>query len=111
MKLLDILLEKPSINLVVIKSGMDYRVDPDPSHFSEEYNKAWSQDLSKAHVFKEKAARKFLQAREELARERKTVHPKMQIVQVELDQHGRPVVPGEQQKTSFWDRMRGRKAA
>lgn len=110
MKLVDILLEKPSINLVVIKSGTDYRMDPDPSHFSEDYNRAWTSDLSKAHVFKEKAARRFLQKRRELAAQKKTMHPNLKIQPVELDDQGRPTLP-QQKKASLWDRMRGRKSA
>ena len=110
MKLSDILLfEKPSINLVVIKSGLDYRIDPNPMNTDKE---AWTTDITQAKVFKEKVARRFLQKRMEIAKERKVRHDKLNIVQVELDEHGRPIDPEKaNKKPSLFDRMRRRRAA
>jgi hypothetical protein len=95
MKLADILLfEKPSVNLVVIQSKGQYRVDPNPEHTAEDFRNAWTDDLSQARVFKEKAARRFLQRRAEIARSRMAYHEDPKIVRVELDEHGRPFIPG-----------------
>ena len=109
MKISDILIEAPRGNFV-LQSGLDYRVDPNPDHSMDRYPDAWTDDVSKAHVFGMKGARRFLQSREELARTKKMAHKQMKIVPVQLDDEGKPFIP-EVRKPSFFDRMRRRKDA
>lgn len=113
MKLADILLlEKPSINLVVLQASDAkgrpwYRVDPNPDHTAENYKGAWTQNISEAKVFKEKAARRFLRTREQQSRERMVQHKNLKMIPVELDQTGRPMIP-KPEKPRLIDRMRRR---
>ena len=109
MKIRDILIEAPR-NLIVLKSGQDFRVDPNPDHTTDVYKDAWTDDVAHAHVFKEKAARRFLLRREELARQKSMAHKQMKMVKVVLDDEGRAVLP-EVRKPSMIDRIRRRKVA
>ncbi len=104
MKLADILLEA-SRDLFVIQSGDVYRVDPNPDHSVDQYKNAWTGDISQAHVFKEKAARRFLSARATIAQRRSTVNDKLRMVRVEMDS-GKVVLPQQQNQVSFFDRFR-----
>ena len=68
MKVKDMLKEEYGL---VIKGKNGFRVDPDPAHHFEEWENAWTDDLSKAHPFTQKEARRFLTKR---AQDHRTEH-------------------------------------
>lgn len=66
MKLIDILYE--ARGTFVIKSGRgDYRVDPNWQTTSNDDPKSWSKNVADAHVFDERAARRFIRKRAEVS--------------------------------------------
>ena len=103
MKIIDIL--EAARGNCVLQDGHEYRVDPNPDHRGDRHPEAWTDDVSMAHVFNQKGARRFLQQRAELAKTSSIAHKDLKIVPVELDEHGRPFIP-EVRRPSFFDRMR-----
>lgn len=83
--------------LVIKHNRRGYRVDPDPSHSFEDWAEAWDDDISKAHTFTQKEARKFLIARATNDHTQHEARRELKFVPVEIVD-GVPTLPKEKKK-------------
>ncbi len=89
MKTEDVLVEaagrKSTSPFVVIRNKIrSFRADPDPDHHSEDWEKAWTEDISKAHPFSQKEARNFLRARAGHSQTEMEARRELQFIDVEV---------------------------
>lgn len=109
MKMVDLLDE--AYGTFVIRGGRgDYRVDPNPVHSSKDHPESWTTEITNAHVFSERSARKFLRRRAEAEQDRTHVspydHKNIRIVPVEVVD-GKPQLVKPKKKLGFLRRAFG----
>lgn len=92
MKAKDILVEKVARgNFVVIKKKQQFRADPNPQHHHEEWEASWTDNISEAHPFTQREARKFMRDR---ASDHRTEYEARDLNFVEVEVvDGVPVIP------------------
>jgi len=86
--------------VVIRNKSRSYRADPDPNHHKEDWENAWVEDISNAHVFTQKEARKFLQARAGQQWTEMEARRELQFVDVEVVD-GVPRLPQAEKKGAF----------
>ena len=95
MKVKDVLTESQFV--VIQKGRAGFRVDPDPTHHHENWEKAWSEDIAKAHPFTQKQARKFLRDRANDSRTEMEARRDLKFVPVDVID-GTPTLPTKEKK-------------
>ena len=86
--------------IVIRNKDRQFRVDPNPAHHHEEWANAWTDDLSKAHPFAQKEARKFLAGR---TKDYRTEHEARDLTFVTVDIiDGVPTMPQEKGGVLSW---------
>jgi hypothetical protein len=83
--------------IVIAKKGNMYRVDPNPNHHSEDWENAWTDDISKAHPFSKKEARKFMVNRAKDYKTEMEARRDLTFVDVVVDD-GVPSLPEKEKK-------------
>jgi len=83
--------------VVISKKGNLFRVDPNPNHHSEDWENAWSDDISKAHPFTQKDARRFLIKRAEDYKTEMEARRDLTFVDVVVND-GVPALPEKEKK-------------
>lgn len=99
MKINNVLAEKSSASpfVVIRNKSRSFRADPDPNHHSEDWEKAWTDDISKAHPFTQKEARNFLRARADQQQTEMEARRELQFIEVEVID-GVPRLPQAEKK-------------
>ena len=83
--------------VVIRNKNRAFRADPDPNHHSEDWEKAWTDDISKAHPFNQKDARNFLKNRAGQQQTEMEARRELQFVDVEIVD-GVPKLPQAEKK-------------